>query len=200
MSIPQRQAVRRLLGSVASVVCPPGMDERGLTEAVIDHAELSLQAFPPVVRAGFLAGLTGYEMGALARFGTRASRLDPDRAHRYFVSWRHGLAIQQELAKALKGILCLAYYEMPEVQEDMGYRPAAWIESVRKRRLAVYADDIARHEHALFAPEPLLPPPISPGAPVAPELPHADHAGHAIRPGEQAPAAVTATVTKETQP
>lgn len=169
MSIPQRQAVRRLLAGVAAVVCPPGMDELGVTDAVIDHAELSLLAFPPVVRAGFLAGLSGYELGALARYGKPASRLDPERAHRYFVAWRHGLAIQQELAKAIKGILCLAYYEMPEVQEAMGYRPDSWIESVRKRRLAVYADDIERHERALFAPEPLVPSPAATTAPTTKE-------------------------------
>jgi hypothetical protein len=56
----------------------------------------------------------------------------------------------------MKQLISLAHYEMPAVQEKMGYRPQQWIETVTKRRLDLYDEDIQRHQASLLAPDPLI--------------------------------------------
>lgn len=148
------QRTRRLLGSLAALLCPPDVVP-DLVAGVIDEVELTMQAMPAEVRAALRAGLATYELGALARWGRPASRLAPERAARYLDAWRHGLAVQRELVKAVRSLLCLSYYELPAVKQCMGYQPERWIDKVNRHRLATYGDDIARHAKSLFAPDPL---------------------------------------------
>jgi hypothetical protein len=105
------------------------------------------------------AGLATYDLSAAAwprARGRRAGRLDPERAAAWFrLWWRSPLAPQRELAKAVKSILCMAYYEAPAVQAEMGYTPQAWIDTVKRRRLEVHSDAISRHQASLLAPDPL---------------------------------------------
>jgi hypothetical protein len=146
---------RRILAGLIPAACPPEALTLGLEQAIVDHVELSMRSLPAPVRAALLSGLLAYDAGALARHGRRSCRLDAERAQRYFAAWRHGLAPMREFAKAIKGLLCLAHYEMPAVQESLGYTPEAWIDAVKRRRLAAYRDDIRRHEERLLEPEPL---------------------------------------------
>jgi hypothetical protein len=150
---------RRVLASLVPVVCPEGAVRLGLTEWLVDHAELSASAFPAVLRRGLALGLTTYDVSAAAwprARGRSASRLDPVRAAAWFrLWWRSPLPPQRELAKAVKSLLCLAYYEAPEVQAEMGYTPQAWIDRVARRRLELYRDDIDRHQESLVTPDPL---------------------------------------------
>jgi hypothetical protein len=149
--------VRRLLASLVPVVCPLQAQTLGLTDAIVEHVELSMRALPTAVRLALVAGLTTYELGALARHRRRASRLDAARARDYFAWWRRGTSIQRELARGVRGLLCLACYEMPAMQEAIGYRPAGWIERVKRRRLEIHGDAIAAHQASLFEPDPLPP-------------------------------------------
>src|SRR5690606_34218447 len=64
---------------------------------------------------------------------------------------------QRELARAIKAMMAIAYYEMPAVKRELGYLPEEWIERVKTRRLKVYADEIRRHDESLIAPDPLPP-------------------------------------------
>lgn len=149
---------RRLLGSLVALLCPPEVVP-DLVEAVVDDVELTMQAMPAEIRAALRAGLATYELGAIARWGRPASRLAPERAARWLDAWRHGLPVQRELIKAVRGLVCLAYYELPAVKQRMGYDPERWIEKVKRHRLATYQADIERHAASLFAREPL--PPLS---------------------------------------
>ena len=164
---------RRLLRSLVPVICPSAVVRLGLVDDVVDHCELSVRVFPPALRAALQLGLTTYDLGAAgwppAR-GRTAGRLAPEQAAGWFALWwRSPLAPQRELAKALKAMMAIAYYEMPAIKQELGYAPDAWIDRVRSRRLQVYGEAIRRHEEALIAPDPL--PRRAPGsAPVAADV------------------------------
>lgn len=155
--LPQR--ARRVLAQLVPVVCPSGATRLGLTDALVDHAELSIGSFPSLLRGALVAGLTTYDLSAAAwprARGRSAGRLDPEAGAAWFALWWDSrLAPQRELARAVKSLLCLAYYEAAAVQEEMGYAPQAWIDVVARRRLEVYGDAIARHQEALLARDPL---------------------------------------------
>jgi hypothetical protein len=45
------------------------------------------------------------------------------------------------------------YYELPEVKDQLGYRPDAYITAGSQRRLAAYGPQIRAGEAALLAPD-----------------------------------------------
>jgi hypothetical protein len=150
---------RAILISLVPVICPP--QARGLEDAIVDHLALMMGALPPLFRKGLIAGITTYDLGAVlyppAR-GRRAHRLTPDLADRYFTSWEHGpTPIHVQLARALKQLMSLSCYEQPAIYEALGYRPAGWIEQVKRTRLEVYREEIRRQADAILAPDPLRP-------------------------------------------
>jgi len=147
---------RRALEGIAGVVCPPEARARGLIADVVDHVALTMSVLPPLFRNGLVMGLRTYDLLAIARYGKPAHRLVPADAEAYFLWWKHGVTpLQRQLAIGVKQLCTLAYYELPAVQEQIGYRPTQWIEQVKRRRLEVYADDIQRHQQSLIAPDPL---------------------------------------------
>ncbi len=149
-------ATRRALEGIAGVVCPPEARELGLIADVVDHVQLTMGVLPPLFRRGLVMGLRTYDLGAIAWKRVPAHRLSPADAERYFLWWKHGATpLQRQLAIGVKQVCTLAYYELPAVQEQIGYRPTQWIEKVKRRRLEVYADDIQRHQQSLIAPDPL---------------------------------------------
>src|SRR5678809_1239465 len=94
--------------------------------------------------------------GGQATRARPASALPYDQAHRWFERWRKSpLLPMREWVKGAKGLLCMAYYEHPVVKDKIGYTPEAWIDKVKKKRLAVYSDEIRKHEQSLIAPDPL---------------------------------------------
>lgn len=155
--LPRR--ARRLLASLVPVVCPEGAVRLGLVDDLVAHAELTADSFPAVVRRALIVGLTTYDLSAAAwprARGRTASRLDSEAAEAWFrLWWRSRLAPQRELTRAVKSILCMAYYEAPAVQAEMDYTPQAWIDAVARRRLDLYSDAIERHRQSLLAPDPL---------------------------------------------
>jgi hypothetical protein len=153
---------RRVVESLVPVICPPEAIELGLIADISDHVELTLGALAPLFRTGFVAGLITYDLASvtwLPARGRTAHRLSPELAARWFQRWldSNNPAFHQ-LAFAIKQLVSLAHYEMPVVQERMGYQPQAWIEKVTKRRLEVYSDDVNRHQATVFAPDPLVKP------------------------------------------
>jgi hypothetical protein len=148
--------IRRALRGLVPIVCPPDVAELGLEGAIVDEVELAMAAIEPPVRLALLAGIMTYELGGLAFGGRPASRLSRTRAARYFALWWSSpLGLQRELAKGVKGLLCLACYEQPAMMARIDYTPQAWIDKVKKRRLAVHAADIHRAAAALIEPDPL---------------------------------------------
>lgn len=150
---------RTILRGLVGVVCPPEARALELEDAIVDHVEGMIEVLPPLFARGLSLGLVTYDLGAVAWLparGRRAHQLPRHLATRYFERWLHGpTPIHRQLAIAIKQLLALAHYEQPAVQERMGYRPQQWIEQVKRRRLEVYADDIARHQQALITPDPL---------------------------------------------
>jgi len=151
--------VSRLFGSLVPVVCPEGAVRLGLVDWLVHHTELSIGSFPRVVRRALVAGLTTYDLSAAAwprARGRSAGRLDPERAEAWYrLWWESRLLPRRELARAAKQLLCLAYYEAPSVQAEIGYAPQAWIDKVARRRLEVHRPAIERHQESLIAPDPL---------------------------------------------
>ena len=152
-------AQRKLLESLVPVVCPPDAALLGIEGEIVDHAEKTIAVLPRAFRAGLAAGLLAYDQGARlwppAR-GKSAHDLPVHLRSRWYLLWLGGLTpVNRELAKAVKQVLVLGHFEHPAIQERLGYQPQAWIDKVKKRRLDVYSDEIARHDASILAPDPL---------------------------------------------
>ena len=143
MSYKHPPLVRRVLTSLVPVVCPPEAVALGLTEAIVDHVELTMGALPATFRQGLALGLATYDNSA---------RLWPP------ALGRRASALPLELADRLGQLLKLGCYEQPAMQARLGYTPSAWIDEVKQRRLKVYSDDVRKAEAAITAPDPLRPP------------------------------------------
>lgn len=156
MTYAHSETGRAVLRSLVPVICPP--EAVALGDAIVEHMALTLDASPALLQKGFGAGLLAYDLQALARYGKRAHKLVGDKAERYFESWVHGATpVHVQFARALNQLMSLSCYEMPEMMERIGYRPAPFIEEVTQRRLTVYRDDIRKQEAQILAPDPLRP-------------------------------------------
>ena len=159
------RARRELVHSVARVVCPPEPSLEPLLGAISHHTELSIRVFPAPARGALLSAMTAYDVGArlyLPSRGKPARRLESAVAANYFKTWWNSkLAPQREFARGFKGLICLAFYEMPEVKKHIGYTPEAWIEKVTQHRLSVYSDAIEKQATKILLPDPLGPLPSS---------------------------------------
>ena len=151
-----KPTTRAVLRSLVPVVCPP--EAVPLTEAIVDHMGLALDASPALLRTGLDVGLVAYDLGAIARHGKRARSLTGETAERYFRSWEHGITpMHRQMAHGINQLMSLSCYEQPEMMERLGYRPAPWIALVTQRRLTVYRDDVRRQDAQILAPDPLRP-------------------------------------------
>jgi hypothetical protein len=149
---------RTLVRALIPVVCPPDWEKFGVVDAVVNEVELGLRAMPRAVRLALASGMLAYDVGAAVfprHPGRPARKLAGHAAAAYLRFWAHGTALQRNFVKGIKGLIAMAYYEQPAVLEAIGYRPQQWIDEVKTRRLAVYADDISKHEGSLFEPDPI---------------------------------------------
>jgi len=139
--IPARQAARRF----AEVVCPPGIRTGRRADEVLREFGLMLGSLPPAARKALAATLVGLDQGARLyppSRGRRFARLG-DRVAAAYV--RALLARQDpaaELVRRLKSVLVMCYYELPEVQREIGYDPEPYIAAVSRRRLERYGTDV----------------------------------------------------------
>jgi hypothetical protein len=150
-------ALRRITARFAEVACPPEVRTGDLTGKLLAEFESTLQVLPPAVRWSVRGGLVAFDQGARlyprAR-GRRFAHLADGAAEAYFravlARKRGGLgaALQR-----IKGLVVYCYYELPEVKEQLGYRPDAYIAAVSQRRLASYGPQIRAAEAALLAPD-----------------------------------------------
>lgn len=161
MSYRHTETGRVVLRSLVPVICPP--EAYSLADDIVDHMALTLGALPGLMQKGFAAGLVAYDLCALLCFARRAHKLTGKRAERYYRSWEHGITPLHVLfARALNQLMSLSCYEMPAMTERVGYRPAAFIEEVKQRRLSVYRDDVRKQEAQILTPDPLRPNAIHP--------------------------------------
>jgi hypothetical protein len=118
---------------------------------------LMLGALPPVARRALAGTLILLDQGARlyppAR-GRRFARLDDGVADAYIraLLGRHDIAA--EMAQRLKGVVTMCYYDLPEVQREIGYDPAPYIAAVSRRRLRAYGPQIRAGEAAVTAGQP----------------------------------------------
>jgi len=151
--------VRRVLESLVAVVCPPEATELGIEHEIVDHAEQTMGALPSLFRAGLIAGITAYDQASRVwppSKGKASHDLPLAMRSRWYLAWLGGFTpVQREFAKAVKQVLVLGHYEHPKIQATLGYKPQQWIDKVKKRRLDVYSDEIAKHEASILAPDPL---------------------------------------------
>lgn len=160
-SSPARQrgwVVRRIVPRFAEIACPPEVRTGDLRDRLLAEFESLLEVLPPGVRWPVQGGLVAFDQGARlyprAR-GRRFADLTDDVADAYFRamlgqrSARLGPALQR-----IKGLVVMCYYELPEVKDQLGYRPDAYIAAVSRRRLASYGAQIRAGETALLTPDP----------------------------------------------
>jgi hypothetical protein len=168
---PARQVVARF----AEIVCPPEIRTGHRTEDVLAEFELMLGALPPTVRRALVAVFLAFDRGArLYRpaGGRRFAHLDDRVADAYLralLRRRDGLAA---LIRRLRGMIAMCYYELPQVKEEIGYRPGPYIAAVSRRRLESYGPEIRIGETAILAPDPPGPglvPGLDSGPPVPEE-------------------------------
>jgi hypothetical protein len=147
---------RKVLLALVPVICPP--EAADLADAIVDHMALTISQMPPLLLRALAAGFTTYDVSSLPRYRKRAHKLTGDAAERYFESWQHGITpVHRQFAQLLNQLLSMSCYEQPEMLERIGVRIAPWIEEVKKKRLAMFSDDIRKQEAQILAPDPLRP-------------------------------------------
>lgn len=160
---------RRVVARFAEIVCPLEIRAGHRTERVLAEFELMLGALPPATQRALGAAFLAFDRGARlyrpAR-GRRFACLDDRVADAYLralLRRRDGLA---DLVRRMRGMVVMCYYELPEVKEEIGYRPAPYIATVSRRRLESYGAEIRAGEAAVLAPDPPVPDPgTAAGAP-----------------------------------
>jgi hypothetical protein len=156
MTYAHSPTARAVLTSLVPVICPP--EAHALADAIVDHMALTFGATPALLQNILPTGFVAYDVGALPRFRKRARSLRGDSAERYYASWEHGITpMHVQFARAINQLMSLACYEQPAMMERVGYRVGPWIEQVTKKRLTVYAADVAAQAAQILAPDPLRP-------------------------------------------
>ena len=136
-----RHAARRF----AEVVCPPEVRLDQRTDRVLREFGLMLGSLPPAARKALAAALVLLDQGARLyppSRGRRFARLEDRVAGAYIRALlaRHDVA--GEMIRRLKSVVTMCYYELPEVQREIGYEPAPYIAAVSRRRLESYGPQI----------------------------------------------------------
>jgi hypothetical protein len=151
---------RRVAARFAELTCPPQITTRHRTEQVIGELELLLGVLQPVARRAILAGFT--IVGQRARLyprsrGRHLTRLGAEAGDAYIRMLMSRPGGVPGIARRLKGLLVMCYYELPEVKEEVGYRPDEYIARVSRRRLDSYGPAISAGERAVLSGTPFDP-------------------------------------------
>ena len=138
----------------AEVVCPPGVRADQRADRVLGEFGLMLSSLPPAARKVLAAALVLLDQGARLyppSRGRRFARLDDRVAAAYVRALlaRHDAAA--ELVQRLKSVVTMCYYDLPEVQREIGYDPDPYIAAVSRRRLESYGDQVRAGEAAVTA-------------------------------------------------
>jgi hypothetical protein len=145
---------RRVIERFARVVCPPELIRAGRLPDLMAEVERFLSAFPSHVRRLLLAAFVAFDTGARVHRvgrGRRFVHLDDVAADRYFRARAASrFPAVRNLLTLMRGVVAMSYYELPAVQSELGYDPAAYIAEVTARRRVVHGDAIERGERAVF--------------------------------------------------
>jgi hypothetical protein len=139
--VPSRQAARRF----AEIVCPPEVRSGRRADRVLREFGLMLGSLPPAARKALAVALAALEQGARLyppSRGRRFTRLDDRVAAAYVRALLARPDPAAELIRRLKSVLVMCYYELPEVQREIGYDPDPYIAAVSRRRLERYGTEL----------------------------------------------------------
>ena len=145
--MPVRPAARRF----AEIVCPPEVRAGQRAERVLREFGLMLGSMPPAARTALAAVLVLIDQGARLyppSRGQRFARLDDRVADAYIRALAARRGTVAWMVRRLKGFIAMCYYELPEVQREIGYDPAPYIAAVSRRRLESYGAQIRAAEDA----------------------------------------------------
>lgn len=148
---------RRIAARFAEVACPPEVRAGNLRDKLLGEFESLLQVLPSGLRWSVRSGLVAFDQGARLYPRARGRRFvqlaDADaEAYLRVVLARRGAGLGAALQR-IKGLVVFCYYELPEVKDQIGYRPDAYIAAVSQRRLASYGPQIRAGEAAVLAPD-----------------------------------------------
>ncbi len=121
---------------------------------MVGEFELMLAAMRPFARHTVSVALIVFDRMARlfpAARGRRFVRLEHQAAERYVRTLMARSAGLGGVTRRLKGVIVMCYYELPEVKEEIGYRPDPYISAVSQRRLARYGAQIRMGEAAVLA-------------------------------------------------
>jgi len=141
---------RRIAERLADVACPPEIGHQGLTSRVVAEFETVIDVLPAALRWSVRCGLVALNQGARLYPPARGRRFvaladAPAEAYlRVVLSTRRG-GLGPALQR-IKGLVVFCYYELPEVKDQLGYRPDPYIEAVSRRRLKTYGAQIRAAE------------------------------------------------------
>jgi hypothetical protein len=131
------------------VICPPEVRAGQRADRVLEEFGLMLGALPPAASKVLAAALVLLDQGARlyprAR-GRRFGRLDDRAADAYIQALLARRGAAAEMVMRLRGVIAMCYYELPEVQTEIGYDPAPYIAAVSRRRLESYGPQIRAGE------------------------------------------------------
>jgi hypothetical protein len=145
-----RGPVRRVVARFAETVCPPQVRTRQRTDLVLAEFEQLLAAAQPNARHALSAAFIVLDQGARLyprSGGRRFARLDDQGAESYLRALLAGHGNLAAMARWLKGLVVMCYYELPEAKQEIGYRPDPYIAMVSRRRLDTYGAQIQAAEH-----------------------------------------------------
>jgi hypothetical protein len=148
--VPFRQAARRF----AEVICPPEVRAGRRADRVLSEFGLMLGSLPSAARKAMAVALVLLDQGARLyppSRGRRFARLDDRVADAYIRTVLARRDPAAELIWRLKSVITMCYYELPEVQREIGYDPEPYIAAVSRRRLESYGRDIRAGEAAVTA-------------------------------------------------
>ena len=122
---------------------------------MLTEFELMLGALPPAARKALATALVLRPGRAAvpAGAGRRFARLDDRTADAYIRALLARRDAAAELVQRLKGVVTMCYYDLPEVQREIGYHPVPYIAAVSRRRLETYGPEIRAGEAAVPAPD-----------------------------------------------
>jgi hypothetical protein len=135
-------------------VCPPEVRADDRADRVLREFGLMLGSLPPAARKALAAALILLDQGARLyppSRGRRFARLDDRVAEAYIRVLLTRRDAAAAMVRRLKGFITMCYYELPEVQREIGYDPAPYIAAVARRRLDSYGPQIRAGEAAVTA-------------------------------------------------
>jgi len=127
------------------VVCPPEIRAGQRADRVLDEFGLMLGSLPPAARKALAAALVLLDQGARLYPPSRGhgfTRLGDQVADAYVRAVLARRDPAAELIRRLKSVITMCYYELPEVQREIGYDPEPFIAAVSRRRLERYGTEL----------------------------------------------------------